>query len=88
MAVSYTANTIEKLENILKTQGYTVAFEKGNFRTAACILNKNKVVVVNKFSGLESRINSMVDLIREMDLDDTLLDDKQRIYYNQLKKSR
>lgn len=87
MAITYTTTTIEKLEALLKTQGYKVAYEKGNFRTAACVLNQNKVVVVNKFSTVESKVNSMSDLVKNITFDDTLLSDKQKNFLLQLQQT-
>ncbi len=84
MAFSFTQNTIDKLELLLKTQGYKVRYEKGNFRTAACILESSKIVVVNKFSSIESKITSLIDLIHTIEVDDSELSDKQKQFLQQL----
>lgn len=73
---------------LLRTAGYKVRYEKGNFKTGACMLLSSKVVVVNKFSNLESRINALAELIREMEFDYSLLDEKQTAYLHQLKQTR
>lgn len=84
MAFSFTQNTIDKLELLLKTQGYKVRYEKGNFKTAACILESSKIVVVNKFSSIESKITSLIDLIHSISVDDSELTDKQKQFLQQL----
>ena len=37
------------LESALKTAGYSVRYEKGNFLGGECRLKEEKVVIVNKF---------------------------------------
>jgi hypothetical protein len=83
--LSITNHTLEKLEILLKTAGYRVRYEKGNFKTGACLLQNSRVVVVNKFSGLESKILSISELARELDIDFNLLDERQTAFLHQLK---
>ncbi len=87
MQLSLTPHTLDKLETLLTTTGYKVRYEKGNFKTGACLLQNSKVIVVNKFSNLESRIRAIVELARELDLDLNLLDDKQVAFAQQLKQT-
>lgn len=82
-----TTHTLEKLEQLLKTAGYRVRYEKGNFKTGACMLLSSKMVMVNKYANLESRINAVVQLIREVEIDINLLDDKQFAFLQQLKQT-
>ena len=86
--LSLTNHTLEKLELLLKTAGYKVRYEKGNFKTGACLLQNSKVVVVNKFSGLESKILAISELARELDMDYNLLDEKQVAFLQQLKQTK
>jgi len=85
--LSLTPHTLEKLEMLLKTAGYKVRYEKGNFKTGACLLQNSKVIVVNKFSNVESRILSITELVRELDFDLNLLDNKQLALVQQLKQT-
>lgn len=87
MQLSLTSHTLEKLEMLLKTAGYKVRYEKGNFKTGACLLQNSKIIVVNKFSNLESRIMAIVELARELEFDHNLLDDKQVAFAQQLKQT-
>jgi hypothetical protein len=86
--LTMTTHTLEKMEMLLKTSGYKVRYEKGNFKTGACLLLNSKVIVVNKFSGLESKIMAISELARELEIDYTLLDDKQIAFLHQLKQTR
>lgn len=84
----FTTHTLEKLELLLRSAGYKVRYEKGNFKTGACLLQSSKIIVVNKFSNLESRIISLTELVREMDIDHKLLDEKQIAFLQQLKQTQ
>jgi len=83
-----TTHTLEKLEMLLKTAGYKVRYEKGNFKTGACLLQSSKIVVVNKFSNLDSRIIAITELARELEIDHKLLDEKQITFLQQLKQTQ
>ena len=86
--LTLTTHTLEKLELLLKSAGYKVRYEKGNFKTGACMLLSSKVVVVNKFSNLESKIHALTELLRELDIDYNLLDDKQTALLQLIKQTR
>ena len=73
---------------LLRSAGYKVRYEKGNFKTGACLLLDSQVVVVNKFSNLESKIYALARLIRELELDYKLLDEKQITYLQQIKQTK
>ncbi len=86
--LTITNHTLEKLETLLRTTGYRVRYEKGNFKTGACLLQNSKIVVINKFSGLESKILAISELVRTLDMDISLLDEKQAAFLNQLKQTK
>jgi hypothetical protein len=81
-------HTHEKLELLLKTAGYRVRYEKGNFKTGACLLLNSKMIVVNRFSNLESKILALVELLRELEVDYKLLDDKQIAFLQEIKQTK
>ena len=87
MNLSITNHTLDKLESLLKALDYRVRYEKGNFKTGACVLENSRVLVVNKFSNLESKIQGLADLIATLEVQDQLLDDKQKQLLNQLKQT-
>jgi hypothetical protein len=86
--LTITNHTLEKLELLLRAGGYKVRYEKGNFKTGACLLQSSKVVVINKFSNLESKIQSILDLFLELEFDPQLLDDKQIALLHQIKQTK
>jgi hypothetical protein len=62
----FTPAYLKKLEEVLEQSGYDVRYEKGNFKSNFCILEEKKVVVINKFSVLESRIQSLLEIIQSL----------------------
>lgn len=87
MEITFTARTLDKLEALLKSLNYKVRYEKGNFKTGACVLESSRVVVINKFSDLESRIMAIISLLKTIEIDEALLDEKQAQFLYLLKKS-
>lgn len=88
MALSYTQHTLEKLESLLKSLGFKLRYEKGNFKTGACILEQSRVIIVNKFSNLENKIIALADLLQNTETDDNLLDEKQKAFLYLLKQTK
>ena len=89
MALSYTQHTLEKLELLLKALQYKVRYEKGNFKTGTCILEHSRVIVVNKFSNLESKILALAELLQTLDTtDEILLEEKQKAFLYLLKQTK
>lgn len=84
--IAFTQHNLGKLEDLLNDLGYKVRYEKGSFRTGACLLQNTKVIMVNKFSNLEVRIQSLLTLLREIEVDTTILDDKKKEFYKTIKK--
>jgi predicted nuclease with TOPRIM domain len=86
--LTFTTHTLEKIEMLLKTAGYKVRYEKGNFKTGACLLQNSKVIVVNRFSNLESKIQALAELLRDLEIEHNLLDEKQTAFLHQLKQTK
>lgn len=64
--IKYTPQYLKKLEDFLKENLYEVRYEKGNFKSGYCILEAKKVVVVNKFATVESRIQSLFEIAQTL----------------------
>jgi hypothetical protein len=88
MALSYTQHTLDKLEALLKSLGFKLRYEKGNFKTGACLLQQSRVIIVNKFSNLENKILSLADLLQKTETDDTVLEEKQKAFLYLLKQTK
>ena len=79
--MKYTQSTLDKLEAIPEQAGYVLRYERGTFQSGYCILESRKVVVLNKFLQIEGRINTLVDLIPQLEINiDLLTDESQKLY--------
>ena len=79
--MKYTQNTLDKLENIPEQSGYVLRYERGSFQSGYCILEERKVVVLNKFLQTEGRINTLADLIPQLEINTEMLtDDSKKLY--------
>lgn len=79
--MKYTQATLDKLEAIPEEAGYVLRYERGTFQSGYCILESKKVVVLNKFLQIEGRINTLVDLIPQLDINtDILTEESKKLY--------
>ena len=79
--MKYTQTTLDKLETIPEQSGYVLRYERGTFQSGYCILEEKKVVVLNKFLQIEGRINTLVDLIPQLDINTEILTDESKKLY-------
>jgi hypothetical protein len=76
-----TQTTLDKLEDILGESEFVVRYERGNFQSGWCLLESKRIVVLNKFLNLEARINTLLELIPQLDIQfDKLTHDSQKLY--------
>lgn len=76
--IKYTKSYLTKLEEVIAETEYTLRYEKGNFKSGYCVLKDTKIVLVNKFYTLEGKINSLVDIIKIIDIDPDQLSEKNK----------
>ena len=76
--MKYTQNTLDKLETITEESGYVLRYERGTFQSGYCILEDRKVVVLNKFLQTEGRINTLLDLIPQLNIDPEMLSEESK----------
>lgn len=88
MTVKYTNHYLHKLEDLMAETDYSLRYEKGNFKSGYCILNSDKVAVVNKYFSKEGKINCLVDIIKSIDVDQDKLSDKNQILYQELSQTK
>ncbi len=82
--VKYTKHFLSKLEDIFTETDYILRYEKGNFKSGYCLLKETKVAIVNKYYPLEGKINSLVDILKELPINPQTLSEKNRQVYEQL----
>lgn len=89
MQVKYTQQFLNKLEDLFSETEYILRYEKGNFQSGYCILKDTKIAIVNKYFTLDGKINSLIEIIRSIEINAEKLSEKNRkilheIYQNQL----
>lgn len=82
--MKYNQSTLDKLEAITEQAGYTLRYERGTFQSGYCLLEDRKVVVLNKYLQTEGRINTLLDLIPQLDVPTESLTDESKKLYNEI----
>jgi hypothetical protein len=86
--MKYTQSTLDKLEDILGESEYVVRYERGTFQSGWCLLEARRVVVLNKFLNIEGRINTLMEIIPQLNIQfDKLTLESQKLYEEVVKKS-
>jgi hypothetical protein len=79
--MKYTQHTLDKFEQVVEEAGYLIRYERGTFQSGYCILQEKKVVVLNKFLQTEGRINTLIDLMPQLNINiDDLTHESQKRY--------
>lgn len=78
MKIKYSKHFLNKLEDIFSESDYVLRYEKGNFQSGYCILNETKVAIVNKYFSLEGKINSLLEILKSIEIDATKLSEKNK----------
>ena len=79
--MKYTQNILDKIERIAEEVGYVIRYERGNFQSGYCILQEKKIIVLNKFFQTEGRINALIDLMPQLEINfDSLTQVSQKMY--------
>jgi hypothetical protein len=71
-----TQHTLDKIEDMLTMAGYKVRNEKGNFKSGSCVMESSKIIVLNKFAAVESKVSYLIEAVQGLSLDESLLDEK------------
>ncbi len=79
--MKYTQHNLDKIERIAEENGYIIRYERGTFQSGYCILQSKKVIVINKFFQTEGRINTLIDLMPQLEISyDALTHESQKMY--------
>jgi len=82
----YNQHSLDKIEKIIEESGYVIRYERGTFQSGYCILQEKKVVVLNKFFQVEGRINTLTDLLPQLEINvDALTHESQKLYEELIK---
>ena len=87
MELKYTNHFLNKLEDLFAETDYKLRYERGNFKSGYCLINESKVAVINKFYSLNGKINCLIDILREIEVDINKLSPKNQKFYSDLSQS-
>ncbi len=82
--IKYTNQFLTKLEELIAESDYYLRYEKGNFKSGYCLLNDQKIMIVNKFFTTEGKINVLLEILRTVPLDTTKFTEKSQKLYEEL----
>tara|TARA_A100001011_G_scaffold136266_1_gene143675 strand:+ start:3567 stop:3830 length:264 start_codon:yes stop_codon:yes gene_type:complete len=77
--------TYNELKEVFEKLNYKIVLDKGNFNTGYCLLEHEKIIVVNKNKPYENRVKILSSILSKIDTDDIYLKPKIRelmISYN------
>ena len=84
LEIRFTNHFLHKLEDLFSETDYMLRYEKGRFQSGYCILKDTKVAVINKYFSLEGKINSLIEILRTIELDTENLSDKNKKLYQEI----
>ncbi len=80
---------LDKLQQLLSESNYIIRYERGTFQSGWCLLEQKRMVVLNKFLDTEGRINTLLDLIPQVQIDfDKLTLESQKLYSSIISKEQ
>ncbi len=79
--MKYIQSTLDKLQHILTESDYIIRYEIGTFQSGWCLLQEKQIVVLNKFLDVEGRINTLLEIIPQLNINfDKLTLESQKLY--------
>ncbi len=82
--IKYTNQFLTKLEDLIAESDYILRYEKGNFKSGYCLLKEQKIMIINKFFATEGKINTLLDILKSIELDTTKFTEKSLKLYQEL----
>ncbi len=79
---------IQDLKALAAQLGAEVRFEKGDFKGGYCILNENKVIVINKMASLQRKVVILSMALKELGIDQIYLTPKLREIIDEMAESK
>ncbi|MDA0195316.1 MAG: hypothetical protein O2887_10675 [Bacteroidetes bacterium] len=82
--IKFTKQFLAKLEDIFSESEYSLRYERGNFQSGYCLLNEEKVAIVNKYFPLDGRISSLIEILRSININPEKLSERNRKLYQEI----
>ena len=71
--LKFNDSTLKRIEDLFKILEYKIRFEKGQFQSGYCLVKSQKMIVLNKFFTTEARINCLVEILTDIEIDKEIL---------------
>jgi len=84
--LKFTKHLLKKIEELFEEMGYTIRYAKGTFNSGYCIVENQKVAVINKFFDTEGRVGVLLEILSNVEVDQEVLTDKGVKTYKQVSK--
>lgn len=84
MSYKFTTHFLHRLEDMFAESDYTLRYEKGNFKSGYCLINHQKVAVVNKYFTTEGKITCLLEILKSIELDTSEFSEKNQKLYHEL----
>jgi hypothetical protein len=84
--INLTKHSLQKLEVLFQELGYVIRYEKGNFNAGYCVVESRNIVIINKFFETEARINTLFDILNNIQFDPGMLSEKSAKFYERIQK--
>lgn len=68
-----TENLLLELEQLVEKAGYTIRKEKGTFRGDSCVVEGDKLVVLNKNKPLQLQVGLLARVLKDKELHDVYI---------------
>lgn len=82
--MKFTKHTLKKVEDLFDEIDYEIIYGKGNFQSGYCVVESQKKVVINRYFEVEARINSLVDILSNLEIDEENLSPKSLEFMHKL----
>ena len=82
--IKYTTQFLTKLEELIAESDYVMRYEKGSFKSGYCLLKDQKIMIINKFFTTEGKINTLLEILRTVELDTSKFTEKSLKLYQEL----
>lgn len=79
-----TKRVLNKVEDIFAESDYHLRYEKGGFKSGFCILKSEKIIIVNKYYTIEGKLNVLIDILKNVQLNTNQLTDKNKQFLKEL----
>jgi len=84
--MKFTKNTLKKIEEFLEAIEYEIIYGKGNFQSGYAVVESQRKIVINRYFEIEARINSLLEIIDQIQIPEDSLEEDQLVFLNEMYK--